>query len=197
MKVAEPYREPKHAPGRKPPSPGGFLALCKALPVISPRQAAWPPHKRAQSMTAIHLIKWPQSQSPRSPRAADLRCGFVGRYRGDDRGAGHIEGRGANMPTIQPRRRNRRLDSGGRPCGSRRAAHAGAYTHTSIALRDPISGSGARVVEIHLSNVYAREDFRHKSMIAPVSCRCDLRLRKAATFLGFDAPRLPLGAPEV
>ena len=46
--------------------------------------------------------------------------------------------------------------------------NAGAYTHTSIALRDAISGSSARVVELHLSNVHAREDFRHVSMIAPV-----------------------------
>jgi 3-dehydroquinate dehydratase-2 len=46
--------------------------------------------------------------------------------------------------------------------------NAGAYTHTSIALRDAISGSGALAVEIHLSNVHAREHFRHTSLIAPV-----------------------------
>lgn len=47
--------------------------------------------------------------------------------------------------------------------------NAGAYTHTSVALRDAISGSGAVVIEVHLSNVHAREHFRHRSMIAPVA----------------------------
>ncbi|KQT69666.1 MULTISPECIES: type II 3-dehydroquinate dehydratase [unclassified Aureimonas] len=48
--------------------------------------------------------------------------------------------------------------------------NAGAYTHTSIAMRDAISGAKAEVIEVHLSNVHARESFRHHSMIAPV-CR--------------------------
>lgn len=45
--------------------------------------------------------------------------------------------------------------------------NAGAYTHTSVALLDAIRSVPAPVVEVHISNVHAREDFRHTSMIAP------------------------------
>jgi 3-dehydroquinate dehydratase II len=59
--------------------------------------------------------------------------------------------------------------------GARGAFHAivlnaGAYTHTSVALRDAISASGVATIEIHLSNIHAREEFRHKTLIGAV-CR--------------------------
>ncbi|MCR4766241.1 MAG: type II 3-dehydroquinate dehydratase [Bacteroidaceae bacterium] len=47
--------------------------------------------------------------------------------------------------------------------------NAGAYTHTSIALQDAIRAIKAPVIEVHISNVFAREEYRHKSMI---SCAC-------------------------
>ncbi len=44
-----------------------------------------------------------------------------------------------------------------------------AYTHTSVAIRDAIEGVGIPTVEVHISNIYAREEFRHTSLIAPVA----------------------------
>ena len=52
--------------------------------------------------------------------------------------------------------------------GAKVILNAAAYTHTSVALRDAISGAKAEVIEVHLSNVHAREAFRHHSFIAPV-----------------------------
>jgi 3-dehydroquinate dehydratase-2 len=47
--------------------------------------------------------------------------------------------------------------------------NAGAYTHTSIALHDAIKGAQARTIEVHISNVHAREPFRQHSYISPVA----------------------------
>ena len=47
--------------------------------------------------------------------------------------------------------------------------NAGAYTHTSIALHDAIKGTGVPLIELHISNVHARESFRHHSYISPAA----------------------------
>ena len=47
--------------------------------------------------------------------------------------------------------------------------NAGAYTHTSVAIHDALKASGIPCVEVHLSNIYKREPFRHKSYVSPVA----------------------------
>lgn len=63
-----------------------------------------------------------------------------------------------------------------------------AYTHTSVAVRDAVAACGLIVVEVHLSNIYSREEFRRKSLISPVA---------SGTILGFGANSYTLGLAAI
>lgn len=62
-----------------------------------------------------------------------------------------------------------------------------AYTHTSVAIRDAISACGVAVIEVHLSNIYSREEFRRSSIIAPVAKGQISGFGKDSYLLGFQA----------
>jgi 3-dehydroquinate dehydratase-2 len=66
--------------------------------------------------------------------------------------------------------------------------NAGAYTHTSVAIRDAISGVNAPVIEVHISNILTRENFRHESLIGPVCI---------GTIMGFGMDSYRLGIEAI
>ena len=62
-----------------------------------------------------------------------------------------------------------------------------AYTHTSVAIRDALAASGILTVEVHLSNIYSREEFRQKSLISPVAKGSVLGFGLKSYTLGLEA----------
>lgn len=73
--------------------------------------------------------------------------------------------------------------------------NAAAYTHTSVALRDAIKAGGVPTVEIHLSNIHAREEFRQRSMIAAVCVGQISGFGPLSYVLGLDAAINAIGTP--
>jgi len=62
----------------------------------------------------------------------------------------------------------------------------GAFTHTSIAIRDALLGVNAKIIEIHISNIYKRETFRHKSYISDIAIGSIIGLGLNSYILAFD-----------
>src|SRR5690606_8390197 len=63
----------------------------------------------------------------------------------------------------------------------------GAYTHTSVAIHDAIRAAGKPVIEVHLSNIFAREAFRHHSYVSPVAAGVICGLGPAGYLLALEA----------
>ncbi|MEL6619050.1 MAG: type II 3-dehydroquinate dehydratase [Pseudomonadota bacterium] len=82
----------------------------------------------------------------------------------------HGQAKGVKVTCMQSNSEGALVDAihGARGVHAGIVLNAGAYTHTSIALRDAIAGTQVPTVELHVSNVHAREAFRHHSHIAPV-----------------------------
>lgn len=135
------------------------------------RRGARAPHaERPRSTSAILVVHGPNLQllgrrQPRIYGTADLRAINRGLTR-------HAARAGVRLTVIQSNHEGAIVEAIGRAKGRYDALliNPAAYTHTSVAIRDAVEAAGIPSVEVHLSNIYAREPFRHQSLIAPV-CR--------------------------
>lgn len=97
--------------------------------------------------------------------------------------------RGISLEIIQSNHEGEIVETIGKARGKFGAIliNPAAYTHTSVAIRDAISAADIPTVEVHLSNIYAREEFRHTSLIAPVARGQVSGFGKMSYLLGLEA----------
>jgi len=97
--------------------------------------------------------------------------------------------RGVSLTTIQSNHEGEIVDLIGRAKDKYAALliNPAAYTHTSVAIRDAIAAAGILTVEVHLSNIYSREEFRQKSLISPVVKGTILGFGHKSYLLGLEA----------
>jgi 3-dehydroquinate dehydratase-2 len=82
------------------------------------------------------------------------------------------------------------------PDGDGLIVNAGAYTHTSVALRDALAACDFPIIEVHLSNVWKREEFRHESLISPLAAGVIVGFGPQGYLLAVDAIGRILGGQE-
>ena len=76
---------------------------------------------------------------------------------------------GVSLETFQSNHEGEIVSKIGAAAADAVVINPAAYTHTSVAIRDAVSASRIPVIEVHLSNIYSREKFRHQSLVAPVA----------------------------
>ena len=98
-------------------------------------------------------------------------------------------GRKVSLTIVQSNVEGKIVDAIGKAAGkfSGILINPAAYTHTSIAIRDALSGVNLPAVEVHLSNTHSREDFRHKSLISPVVKGTIMGFGQNSYYLGLEA----------